>query len=135
MTPDERRGALLLAALLLLGAGHDLWRLKRDRVTPPVPPSPVSPVVAGDSARPPAAAPATAGRAIAPPTAPLDLNHAGIQELDALPGIGPVLAGRIVEHRRRHGRFGRAEELLAVQGIGPRLLERLRGRITVGPAP
>jgi competence protein ComEA len=59
----------------------------------------------------------------------VDLNAASPEELDRLPGIGPVLAGRIVEYRRRHGRFTRIEELLAVRGIGPRLLERLRGRV------
>lgn len=64
--------------------------------------------------------------AAAPPRGPLDPNTASAAELEALPGIGPVLARRIVEHRRAHGRFERLEDLLEVQGIGPRMLERLR---------
>ncbi len=68
------------------------------------------------------------GRAVAaaPPRGPLDPNTASAAELEALPGIGPVLARRIVEYRRAHGRFERLEDLLEVQGIGPRMLERLR---------
>jgi competence protein ComEA len=62
----------------------------------------------------------------------VDLNQAGLAELDALPGIGPVLAGRILQHRNAHGPFREPEDLLAVPGIGPRLLERLRPRIRVG---
>ena len=62
----------------------------------------------------------------------IDLNRASLAELDALPGIGPVLAARIVEHRLRHGPFRAVEELRAVRGIGPRLLARLAPRLTVG---
>jgi competence protein ComEA len=49
----------------------------------------------------------------------VDLNTAGIAELDALPGIGPVLAQRIVDHRTRAGAFGSVAELDEVPGIGP----------------
>ncbi|MGY1723386.1 helix-hairpin-helix domain-containing protein [Blastococcus sp. SYSU DS0533] len=57
-----------------------------------------------------------------PPAAPggrVHLNTAGVAELDALPGIGPVLAQRIVEHRTRNGAFTSVEELDQVPGIGP----------------
>jgi competence protein ComEA len=64
----------------------------------------------------------------------VDLDTATAAELDQLPGIGPVLAARIVEHRRIHGRFRHVDELLSVPGIGPRLLERLRPRLRE-PAP
>ena len=63
--------------------------------------------------------------------APLDLNRASVAELDGLPGIGPVLARRIVEHRREHGRFRRVDELRGVRGVGPRLIARLKPRVTV----
>ncbi|MCZ2857379.1 ComEA family DNA-binding protein [Blastococcus sp. VKM Ac-2987] len=49
----------------------------------------------------------------------VDLNTAGVSELDALPGIGPVLAQRIVDHRARTGGFRSVEELDDVPGIGP----------------
>ena len=68
-------------------------------------------------------------------TAAVDLNQAGLAELDALPGIGPVLAGRILQHRNAHGPFREPEDLLAVPGIGPRLFERLRPRIRIGSRP
>ena len=59
------------------------------------------------------------------------LNTAGEPELTSLPGIGPVLARRIVAHRQRDGPYQRLEDLLQVQGIGPKLLERLRPFVTV----
>jgi competence ComEA-like helix-hairpin-helix protein len=62
----------------------------------------------------------------------LDLNRAGAGELESLPGVGPVLAGRIVEERDRRGGFRTVGELVEVKGIGPALLERLRGRLRTG---
>ena len=62
---------------------------------------------------------------------PLSVNTAGEAELESLPGIGPVLARRIVAHRRSHGPFGRLEDLLRVEGIGPKLLERLKPLVVV----
>lgn len=65
---------------------------------------------------------------------PVNLNTATQEELEALPGIGPVLAARILEYREAHGPFTSVEELLAVSGIGEALLEKLRPLITVeGP--
>lgn len=61
----------------------------------------------------------------------VDLNRAGRAELEALPGIGPVLAERILEHRSLRGRFDRVEQLLEVRGVGPSRLEDLRARVTV----
>lgn len=79
------------------------------------------------------------GEAAAPPTsgsgpgaeAPVDLNRASAAELEALPGIGPTLAGRILERRERVGAFQSVEDLLEVRGIGPALLAELEGRVTV----
>lgn len=47
----------------------------------------------------------------------VNINTAGVEELEALPSIGPVLASRIVEHRRRHGPFKRPQEVVAVRGM------------------
>ncbi|NPV08821.1 MAG: helix-hairpin-helix domain-containing protein [Anaerolineae bacterium] len=63
--------------------------------------------------------------------APLDINQAGVVELEMLPGIGPVLAGRIVEYRESRGPFSTIEELMNVQGIGEKTLDGLRGLVTV----
>ncbi len=61
----------------------------------------------------------------------VDLNSASVTELDGLPGVGPVIAGRIVEWRQAHGRFARVDELAEVGGIGPRLLAQLRPLVRV----
>lgn len=66
---------------------------------------------------------------------PLDLNAATLEELIDLPGIGPVLAQRILEYRERRGGFQSVEELLEIRGIGPKRLEQLRGRVRVQPPP
>jgi len=65
-------------------------------------------------------------------TGKMDLNRAGPDELQQLPGIGPALADRIVEYRGRTGGFRRPEELLEVPGIGPTTLERLLPLVRVG---
>lgn len=61
----------------------------------------------------------------------LDLNGADVAALDALPGIGPVLAQRIVDWRADNGRFTSVEELGEVTGIGPSVLADLRDRVRV----
>jgi len=63
---------------------------------------------------------------------PIDVNRASVDELRALPGIGPVLARRIVEHRRRHGPFPDLASLQRVRGIGPRTVERLGELVSAG---
>lgn len=62
---------------------------------------------------------------------PLDLNSATQEGFDALPGVGPVLAGRILAWRTAHGRFTSVDELGEVAGIGPKALERLRPLVRV----
>ena len=59
-------------------------------------------------------------------TGPVHLNSATLDELDALPGVGPVTAQKIVTYRTEHGGFGSVDELDAVPGIGPARLADLR---------
>jgi competence protein ComEA len=59
-------------------------------------------------------------------TGPVDLNTATVEQLDALPGVGPVTAAAIVAWRDAHGRFGSVDQLGEVDGIGPARLEKLR---------
>jgi competence ComEA-like helix-hairpin-helix protein len=61
---------------------------------------------------------------------PLNVNRAGEEELELLPGIGPRLARRIVEVRESTGRFSSPEDFLRVPGIGGKLVERMRARIS-----
>lgn len=63
----------------------------------------------------------------------LDLNRADSVALEALPGIGPALAGRILAARKRAGGFSRIEDLRRVRGIGPQRLRELSGLVTVVP--
>jgi competence protein ComEA len=77
--------------------------------------------------------PAPAGPGAAPgaaPPAPLDLNTATVEQLDALPGVGEVTAGRIVAYRAAHP-FTSVDELLEVPGIGQRRFEQLKDLVTV----
>lgn len=61
----------------------------------------------------------------------IDINHAEVWLLDALPGIGQQKAQAIVDYRDRHGSFQRIEDLLQVEGIGSVTLEGIRDLITV----
>jgi competence protein ComEA len=69
----------------------------------------------------------TAGATGAAVTAgPVHLNSATLEQLDALPGVGPVTAQKILDYRQQHGAFGSVDELDAISGIGPARLEQLR---------
>lgn len=63
--------------------------------------------------------------------APIDLNAATAEELDALPGVGPVTASAIVAWRSANGPFGSVDQLSEVDGIGPTRLEKLRALVFV----
>lgn len=78
------------------------------------------------------AAPAP-GAAAAPGTtgAKVNLNTATIDQLDTLPGVGPVTAKSILDWRAKNGRFAKVEDLLDVKGIGAATLDDLRDLVTV----
>ena len=61
------------------------------------------------------------------PSAPVHLNSAGAEELDTLPGVGPVTAEKIVAYRAQHGPFTSLDGLDAIPGIGPARIESLKG--------
>ncbi|WP_070458712.1 helix-hairpin-helix domain-containing protein [Dermabacter sp. HMSC08H10] len=61
----------------------------------------------------------------------VNINTASESELDELPGVGPAIAARIVEHRTTNGPFSNIEQLQDVKGIGPAIFEELRERISI----
>ncbi|WP_082000098.1 helix-hairpin-helix domain-containing protein [Arthrobacter sp. PAMC 25486] len=76
-------------------------------------------------------APANGAAAQKAPAGPINVNAATAADLDALPGIGPVLAERIVAWRTDHGPFPSVDALDAVSGIGAKLLENIRSLVSV----
>jgi competence protein ComEA len=77
---------------------------------------------------------ATPGETVVAVTTDLiNLNTASAAELEALPGIGPTTAQKIVDYREQNGPFINAEDIINVSGIGPGTYERIKDLITVGP--
>lgn len=133
-----RRAVGAMIVVVLLGARHIPGAFESARA--PVPPAPgPSAVPAPSAAESPAApahpaesaAPRPASARIAVPAsfrdAPLAfLSRAPADSLDLLPGIGPVLARRITDARRDRGPFTSWDDVVAVRGIGPRTIDRLK---------
>jgi competence protein ComEA len=69
---------------------------------------------------------APASSSTAAPAGPVHLNVATMEQLDALPGVGPVTAQKILDYRQEHGAFSSVDELDAIPGIGPARIEQLR---------
>ena len=82
---------------------------------------------AQDSGRAPASRPAMET------ATPINLNTATAAQLEALPGVGPALAQRIVEYRQQSGGFKKIEELMNVRGIGETSFLKLKPLVTVTP--
>jgi competence ComEA-like helix-hairpin-helix protein len=112
----ERAVLVFLGACLLIGAGlHAYRRMSLSRSAASSPLTIINPV---DATRPSGTR--------------MDLNQAKQYELEALPGIGPVLASRIVKKREQLGRFKSADQLLDVAGIGPKRFAAIEDLVTVG---
>jgi len=75
------------------------------------------------------ASPAAAASGGGVAAGPVHLISATFEQLDALPGVGPVTAQKILDYRQQHGAFGSVDELDAIVGIGPARLEQLRGLV------
>ncbi len=63
---------------------------------------------------------------------PININSASAEDLVALNGVGEVIAKRILDYRKANDGFDSVDELKSVEGIGPKTLESLRGKVTVG---
>jgi len=98
---------MMIAALLAVGLG-------------------MATATAQESGRPGAKAPAAMA-------APVNVNTATAAQLEALPGIGPATAQRIVEYRQQNGAFKKLEELMNVRGIGETSFLKLKPLVTITP--
>jgi len=117
----ERAVLLLVTAAFIVGTGIAYYRRAEFRHQAALNP------IAVVQDTPAAALPDSA----AAPT-PVDLNQATPQQLDGLPGIGPALAGRITEYRRRRGGFHSVSELRNISGIGEKRYSAMKDLVTVG---
>ena len=61
----------------------------------------------------------------------ININKVSLSEIQKIPGIGPVLAARLIDHRNINGSFKSIDELLDVKGIGPKKLEKIRAWIKI----
>ena len=117
-TSDADLNRLNLA--LVVEDGQKIHVPRQGEATPPISESAGAPGAAGGAG----GGPGSGG-------AKVNLNTAGAAELDTLPKVGPVLAQRIVDWRADHGPFKSVEELDAVDGVGPKMLEALLPLVTV----
>jgi competence protein ComEA len=78
---------------------------------------------------------AEAAPAKAAPAAKVSLNSATVDQLAAVPGVGPKLAARIVEQRQKSGGFKSVEDILSVKGIGEKSFAKMQPHLTLGEAP
>jgi len=81
----------------------------------------------------PAPAPVASASSGAAVGAPIDINTATLEQLDTLPGIGPVIAQRIIDYRQASGPFTSIDQIKDVRGIGDALFDDIKDHITVGP--
>ena len=96
-----------------------------------------APLVDGVQILVPAAAPANGsatggsdGGGVGATSGPVSLSSATLDELDELPGVGPITAEKILDYRTEHGPFASVDDLDAVPGIGPTRIEQLRDLVT-----
>jgi competence protein ComEA len=64
-------------------------------------------------------------------TEKVNLNTATAEQLQTLPGVGPAIAKRILDHRAKNGKFNKVEEILNVKGIGEKKFQRMKDRLVV----
>ena len=67
----------------------------------------------------------------AAPIEKVNLNSATLEQLQTLPGVGPSLAKKILEHRTKNGKFNKIEEIINVKGVGEKKFQKMRDRLVV----
>jgi competence protein ComEA len=146
--PDWTAGPAKWVAVVILGLSSVVgmaWSIFRASAPTPTPARPAASAretaPSQPAPTPPAATPQALGAAADAPAAPapsaaphrrrINLNTASSAELQLLPGVGPAVAQRIIDHRASSGPFKRIQDLDGVRGIGPRTLDKLRDLVTI----
>src|SRR5947209_14092277 len=70
-----------------------------------------------------------------PPAHPVNINSASAGQLQQVPGIGPATADKILQMRKSYGAFKSVDDLLAIRGIGPKRLDKMRKYLVAGKSP
>jgi competence ComEA-like helix-hairpin-helix protein len=140
LSDGERRALAILAALLLLATAAR-WIDRPQSILNDVPEIDVAALAAAsDSAKQATSAKATRARstntatkpaAATSPTTPIDLNRATAVELEAISGVGPALAARLIARRDSLRAFRSYDDVDAVRGIGPAMLEKIRSATVI----
>lgn len=89
---------------------------------------------AAASAQNKATTPKAAATVTATATAPVNLNTATVEQLATIPGVGPKMAERIIDYRRKNGGFKKVEDLMNVSGVGEKSFLKMKPLITVTAA-
>lgn len=131
-TRAEQRAILFLLVTFALGSAV-LW-YRRSLPPPPVDSALLDTLRVYSQHSAPAALP-PAGRDTVKtqtkPLVPVNLNTATMEDLIGLPGVGEVLAKRILDYRAQHGKFARVEELEKVKGFGKSKMQALRDHVVL----
>ncbi|HUF66526.1 MAG TPA: helix-hairpin-helix domain-containing protein [Gemmatimonadaceae bacterium] len=135
ITQSERKALLFLAAVVALGAGARVVRAR----TADSPAEASRAALSAQLARVDSVRKVRRGKhgrvrakpaEVQPGDPPIDLDQATPAEIERLPGIGKVVAERIVFNRDSFGTFGSLKDLQRVKGVGPKLAERIRPHVT-----
>jgi competence protein ComEA len=124
-TAQETKALIFLLAALAVGSGITLYKRSHPRFAPEL--------VLQSTQSPPAQRVVDASDQAPGEKTLIDINRAAAKELDLLPGIGPALSRRVVEYRQINGPFAKIEDITRVQGIGPKIFQRIRDYISAGP--
>lgn len=140
---DARLDDALKEAVLTAEADKDslnpAQKLKDgQKIVVPTKPTIADPNLIGNSASPAEATGGSSSGAVnssasSPKSPKVNINTAGVNELDTIPGVGPAIAQRIIDFRTENGMFNDPEEIQNVSGIGPKTYAKMESYITIGP--
>lgn len=121
-TPQEIKALILLLATLVVGSGITLYKRTHPQFAPEL-------VV--EKRKADASSQAQSSSYYESKEMKININRAAATQLQLLPGVGPVLSKRIIEYRENQGQFNSIEDLMQVQGIGPKTFQQIKDHITV----